>query len=188
MKAQPPTLLVFSFLTLLGLVIPVWVLAKKQTPQLNGLSESELKQVVIRLERTTCYGSCPAYKLTIHGDGSVEYEGGKYVKVKEKREGTIKPEDLKQLVAEFDKAAFFSIEQFGEQSCTSCTVCTDMPTAITSIQVKGATHSVNHYYGCRCAPKAIWDLETAIDKIVQVQQWTGDVGKQGPLGTTCFQK
>ena len=25
--------------------------------------------VVITLERTTCFGTCPAYKLTIHGDG-----------------------------------------------------------------------------------------------------------------------
>ncbi len=44
-----------------------------QAPSLDLLSDEELKAVVIRMERTHCYGSCPAYTLTIYGDGRVEY-------------------------------------------------------------------------------------------------------------------
>jgi len=47
---------------------------------------------------------------------------------------------------------------------------------------------VQHYYGCTCAPKVLFELESAIDKSVQAEQWTGDVSKQGPLGTTCFDR
>ncbi len=47
-----------------------------QTLDLSSLSDNELKTVVIRLERTSCYGNCPAYSVTIHGDGRIEYAGG----------------------------------------------------------------------------------------------------------------
>ncbi len=41
-----------------------------------------MKDVVITLERTQCFGSCPVYKLTVYGDGRVVYEGGGFVKIK----------------------------------------------------------------------------------------------------------
>lgn len=31
-------------------------------------------------------------------------------------------------------------------------------------------------------------LFSAIDKIARTEQWTGDISKQGPFGTTCFNK
>ena len=48
-------------------------------------------QVVITLERTVCYGTCPAYTLRITGDGSVEYEGMRYVRVIGKATARISP-------------------------------------------------------------------------------------------------
>jgi len=51
-----------------------------RNPDLNSLSDDDITTLVVRLQRTRCYGICPAYKLTIHGDGKVEYEGLKYVK------------------------------------------------------------------------------------------------------------
>ena len=46
----------------------------------------ELKDVIITLERTECFGTCPVYRLTVHGDGRVVYEGIRFVEV----EGTVK--------------------------------------------------------------------------------------------------
>ena len=187
MKCHYRLLLFVSYLSLIALLIPAWVFANRQTPQPGNLTDSELREVMVRLERTNCYGNCPAYKLTIHGDGRVEYEGADNVTVKGKKEATIAPADVKQIVSEFDKAGYFSIQQFTEEKC-SCTICTDMPTTITEIQIKGVSHRVEHYVGCRCAPKTLWDLEAAIDKIARTEQWTGDVSKQGPVATTCFNK
>src|SRR5947208_1474873 len=36
----------------------------------------------ITLERSTCFGTCPDYKLTVTGDGTVVFEGREFVKVK----------------------------------------------------------------------------------------------------------
>ena len=39
-----------------------------------------MKEVVITLERTACFGVCPVYKLTIYGDGRVLYDGIRFVR------------------------------------------------------------------------------------------------------------
>ena len=160
----------------------------QQPAKLNSLTDSELKEVVIRLERTGCYGNCPAYKLTIYGDGRLEYDGADNVKVKGKKDGHIEPDDVKRIVSEFDKANYFSLDAYTNDHCSSCTLCTDMPTAVTEIRVKGISHKVEHYHGCSCAPKSLWNLEETLDEIARTEQWTGDVSKQGPFGTTCFRK
>ncbi len=157
-----------------------------QTPDLNSLSDTDLKAVTIRLERTACFGNCPAYTVTIHGDGRVEYAGKDNVKVKGKGAGLINQITIKVLVAEFARASFLSLpEDYSGRKCT-CRQCTDMASAVTEITAAGVTHRVNHYYGCACAPKALFELESAIDKAAHAEQWTGDVSKQGPFGTTCF--
>ena len=157
-----------------------------QTPDLSALSDADLKTVTVGLERTSCYGTCPAYTVTIHGDGRVEYAGKRNVKEQGTREGRIETAAIKTLMSEFARAKFLSLpEDYSETKC-SCRRCTDMPTAVTELSVGGATHRVNHYYGCGCAPKALFELETAVDKTAGAEQWTGDVSKQGPFGTTCF--
>jgi hypothetical protein len=187
MKPHPASTAFLICLLSLIAVITAFAFRKQQDPQLRNLTDGELKAVVIQFERTGCYGNCPAYKLTIYGDGRAEYEGKKNVKQTGRKEERIEAADVKRVVSEFDKAGFFTIDQFTEKNC-SCSFCTDMPTAITEIQVKGTSHRVEHYYGCRCAPKALWELEQAIDKMAHTEQWTGDVSKQGPFGTTCFNK
>jgi hypothetical protein len=156
-----------------------------QAPDLTSLSDADLKAVTIRFERTLCYGSCPAYTVTIHGDGRVEYAGKQYVKTTGNQKGRIEPAAIKALVAEFARAKFLALPDYSEEKC-ACRRCTDMPSAVTEISVGGVTHRVDHYYGCGCAPKALFELESAIDKAVNSEQWTGDVSKQGPFGTTCF--
>src|SRR5258708_6582282 len=75
MEWRSRLLLFVSYLSLIALLIPALGFASRQTPGLSNLTDNELNQIVVRLERTGCYGNCPAYKLTIHGDGRVEYEG-----------------------------------------------------------------------------------------------------------------
>lgn len=175
----------FILIILTVVVVAAFALVGQQTAPLSNLADGEFKDLVISLERTACYGNCPAYKLTIYGDGRVEYDGAQNVKLKNKKEGHLQPGDLKKILAAFDKANYLSIKSYTEDACT-CTLCTDMPTAITEIRAQGVSHRVEHYYGCRCAPKELWELEETIDRIAGTEQWTGDVSKAGPFGTTCF--
>ena len=156
-----------------------------QAPDLSSLSDTDLKAVTISFERTRCYGSCPAYTVTIHGDGRIEYAGKDYVKVKGTQAGSMEASAVKALLSEFARVKFMSLPHYRSEKC-SCRQCTDMPTVNTQIVAGSVTHRVEHYYGCGCAPKELFDLESAIDKAAKTEQWTGDVSKQGPFGTTCF--
>lgn len=158
-----------------------------QPTDLNALSDTDLKTLTIRMERTGCYGSCPAYTVTIHGDGGLEYEGKGHVKESGIQKTRLELDTIKALAKEFAKANFLTLsEDYSGEKCTR--YCTDMATAVTEIEVKELNHRVKHYYGCGCAPKVLFDLESAIDKLANTERWTGDVSKAGPFGTTCIDR
>ena len=129
-------------------------------------ASSDLEDVVITLERTACKGTCPVYKLTIYGSGTVIYEGKDYVTTKGKVESTINEGKIAQLVAEFEKIDYFSLnDSYVER------VITDAPSAITSITLGGETKSITHYHGDLNAPEELEELEDKIDEIVNSEQW-----------------
>jgi len=129
-----------------------------KNPDLASLSDADFKTLTIILERTSCYGTCPAYTVTLHGDGRVEYTGRQNVNYKTKKEERVEISAIKTVVSEFAKTKFLSLpEDYSEEKCT-CRRCTDMATALTEISVAGVTHRVKHYYGCACAPKALSSL------------------------------
>jgi Domain of unknown function (DUF6438) len=132
----------------------------------------------ITLERTGCFGFCPNYKLTITADGAVVFEGGRFVK----QEGAtiksaISQDRLKQLMAEFDRVKFFSLE---DDYLDDPRVCaenwTDHPSAFTSIRINGKSKTIKHYHGCKGpkVPKELTELENKIDEIVNTAQWLPD--------------
>ncbi len=117
----------------------------------------------------------------------MEYDGKGYVTEEGTREGRIEAEAIKALVTGFAKAKFLALsEEYTQANCSR--FCTDMATTSTELSVKGVTHHAKHYYGCGGVPKALFELESAIDKAANVERWTGDVSKAGPLGTTCMNR
>jgi Domain of unknown function (DUF6438) len=152
---------------------------------LSSVTDSDLRTMIVHFERTTCFGTCPAYTITISGDGRLEYNGKLHVTEKGLREGHLETDQVKSLLKEFTTAKFLAIsEDYSEKNCKR--YCTDMATVVTELSVKGTSHRVKHYYGCGGAPKALFDLESAIDKLANVERWIGDVSKAGPFGTTCM--
>src|SRR5262245_14891779 len=125
------------------------------------------QDLMITLERTVCLGVCPSYKLTIAADGTVVFEGRVYVKQKGTTiKSAISQEQLKQLIAEFERVKFFSLEDDYSNKRLSCR--TDYPSAFTSIRINGKSKRIDHYLGCGEpeVPKEITELEDKIDEIV----------------------
>jgi hypothetical protein len=124
------------------------------------------EDIVITLERTPCFGQCPVYSLKIKGDGTVIYSGVQFVKITGIQETTISMDAVDQLLMEFEKADYFSLNdsyiKFGKS---------DMPSANTSITLGGLTKAINHYLGDLTAPKSLTELENKIDEIVNSDQW-----------------
>lgn len=124
--------------------------------------------VLITLERTRCFGACPAYRLTIAGDGTVVYEGYYFVKVEGSRASIITQQQLEELIHEFERVDYFSFTDYIDYHAT------DMPSAITSITINGRTKTVEHYFGDFNAPNELIELENKIDEITNSSQWVGE--------------
>jgi hypothetical protein len=132
------------------------------------------RDLVIVLERGVCYGTCPAYKLTITANGSVEFEGRHYVKKKGAVNATISREQLKRLIAEFEKAKYFTLQdRYVDEKDGCASVETDHPMVDTSITIAGKTKSIKHYTGCQGPPvlEGLTALENKIDEVVNSSQW-----------------
>ena len=164
-------------ISIIALVMALTVAACSGSPAAPGLAtpipivtpttEGTLADVTITLERTACFGTCPVYKLTITGNGTVVYEGRDFVEVKGEQTSNISPAQVQDLVAAFEQADFLTLTDYTEQKVT------DLPYVITSITIGGQTKTVNHYYGDDSAPQQLTDLESKIDEIVNSKQWTG---------------
>src|SRR6185295_10207120 len=142
------------------------------------LSDAELRQVVITLEKGMCYGECPVYQIRITGDGRVSYHGEMFVEAEGNRTRKIPPAEVRNLIAAFEKSGYFSIGDFTYGNCQrdrcSKGYMHDSPSVTTSITIWGKTHRVKHDQGCYCAPQALFDVEAAIDKTSQADRWVGE--------------
>ncbi|MFC1956146.1 DUF6438 domain-containing protein [Chloroflexota bacterium] len=152
---------------LLIIVLPILVILSMTGcagNQINGAPN--LNDLVITLQRTPCFGTCPVYKLTIFGDGKVVYEGKDFVRTRGRAETTISHARIEQLVSEFEKVNYFSLnDKYTERTIT------DAPSVITSITIDGKSKSIEHYHGDFNAPKQLTELEDEIDAIVNSNQW-----------------
>jgi hypothetical protein len=133
---------------------------------------------LITIKRTVCFGFCPDYTVTVAADGSVVFEGHQFVKTKGIAKSRISLETLRQLIAEFDKVKYFSLNDQYESRKDGCPeVWTDNPSVITSIRINGKTKSISHYHGCQDGtgtsiyPKDLTELETKIDELVGTDRW-----------------
>ncbi len=126
---------------------------------------------VITMKRTMCYGTCPAYKLAVYRNGTVEYEGKQFVRIKGHRTAFIGKEKVEQLISDFRKARFFSLQDVYENRMT------DMPSVILSFTDNGVTKTVIHHRGSRTVPEQLFSLEQKVDTVVNSKQWTGTTAR-----------
>ena len=123
---------------------------------------------VITLERTACFGTCPVYRVSILEDGTVLYDGDRFVTMTGEQTGEITPETVELMVEAFEKAGYFDWnESYNENSFG------DLPTVITSVTRGGLTHRIERYSGDYTAPFALSFLEFWIDQMTNTALWTG---------------
>lgn len=167
MKSKIVSMLILIWVLLLNACSPLTVVSSPD----NKSPEQEL-DAVITLERTVCFGFCPVYKLTVYGDGRVEYDGQQYVEVAGKQTSQLTPQQVKELLDLFEQADYFKLED------EYIAPVTDLPSTITSLTLNGKTKTIVNFGGCLegsplPAPPALCELETRIDEVVNTAQWIG---------------
>ncbi len=137
-------------------------------------AQPDLSQVVISLKRTQCYGTCPAYRVQIRGNGEVLYRGEEFVLAKGTHRWHVDPATLAPLLELFRRADYFKLDGYYEY------LVTDMPTYVTRLTI-GGQHKFVLDYGNAVAPEAgeeddeelpvsrlppiVTEIENAIDRI-----------------------
>ena len=71
----------------------------------------DLDSVIVEVSRGPCYGACPAYTVTLHGNGQVQYasESG-YSRVQTRKSGTADRQTIVKILQLLDQANFMTLE------------------------------------------------------------------------------
>jgi len=116
-----------------------------------------LTDVEISLERTGCFGTCPIYTVSISGNGTVTYQGERFVKTLGVQTYEIPTSDIEQLVGMIYQKNYFSLKERYEVGAT------DLPTVITSVRVGDEIKSIENYGGA--GPSQLHEIEQKIDEV-----------------------
>lgn len=137
----------------------------------------------ITLERGACYGNCPDYRVTVHGNGLVEFDtgddhfegtdpqvhleyNGHNVLLPGRHTAHVDPALAVQLVERFRAAHFFGLKKEYVYSAT------DNPTQMLTVRIGKASKTVTDYIGTQAGmPQEVRDLEEAVDVVAGTARW-----------------
>jgi len=154
-----------KYLPHVGLLIFIIFLISIRVHLINLFDTTPAQDVIITVERTMCFGFCPAYRLSIYGNGKVVYEGRYHVRVEGKRTTFIPKSKVRELVAEFERIGFY---EFDDHYIIAAT---DLASVLVSIDLDGKSKTVDIYGGG--APEEIVNLINQIEEAANVVRWVG---------------
>jgi len=125
----------------------------------------------ITLSRSSCYGTCPAYKLEIYSDGKVKYEGHSFVKVTGTKTWQIDEKAIKKLNKLITDYGYLNMQK--NENPDSFT--TDLPTITTFVEMmNGEKKTISNYHGLDDWPDKLKDFEDEIDEIVNSSKFVDE--------------
>jgi hypothetical protein len=176
-------LLIMAFvLILVGIGFAVVLIAdSRRLAAQSGRVISSFDQLT--LERTECFGSCPAYRITVSGSGDVRYDGYNFVDTKGPVNDRLTTTQLGELVAAINECSFFALRESYQSDLDGCpALVSDTSSAIISVTVEGKTKRIQHYIGCVerrrntsedfvFHPLKLYSLEERVDEVVGTKRW-----------------
>jgi len=117
---------------------------------------------VVKLERTVCFGECPAYSVTIDAKGNVTYVGDKFVRVAGRQTDRIPPWRVAALLETVARIRFFDLQDKYTLPVT------DNPTTFVTVVLNGRTKRIEDYVA---GPKELKQFEQQIDDAARTKRW-----------------
>jgi hypothetical protein len=157
---MPSTRVLFALALVIGLVGP----AVAQEPDVPP-------DASISLQRTSCFGPCPIYTVTIDARGTVTYDGEQFVRVIGRRTAQIDTSSVAGLLATADRIRFFEMRdayRVIENPDGTVGTVTDLPTKFVTVTVNGRTKKVEDYVA---APDSLSEFEHEIDAAAGTKRW-----------------
>ena len=120
------------------------------------------KYPIVMMERTTCFGACPAFVFNVYPDGSATYEGKSNVMLIGNYTTTISVEQLDILKNSFNEAEFFKFADVYSANIT------DLPTTFIYYNDGKQSLKITDYYG---APESLTGLEAKVVSFIEALDW-----------------
>ena len=117
----------------------------------------------VELQRSVCYGSCPAYTVRISADGRVTWNGEASVLTKGEASKSIPAAQAKSLIEKFRTPEFWSLCDHYWQMVT------DNPTYKTTVNIGSSVKHVSDY--AQSAPEFLRTLDGEIDLAANTHLW-----------------
>lgn len=132
----------------------------------------------VSLQRTACFGGCPAYTVRVDGAGRVEFRGRGFVCAKGLRRARIPRAAAQRLITAVDDAGFATMSDYDRRDWT------DAPSNLLQAELGAGVHQVRHYDGMKDVPELVDAIEDAIDRVAQDARWLPSAGQPG----TCTRR
>ena len=132
----------------------------------------------ITLQRSTCFGNCPAYSVTVTPDGQISFEGHVHVLTGNAR-GHATPAQVANILAALDRAGFRSMRDSYVSHDDGCeVVMSDQPGVKITVVDAAGSKTVDFYNGCTGAAadavrSRIERLARSIDQQLGTARWIG---------------
>ena len=117
----------------------------------------------IGIERTGCFGTCPAYTFTVKNDGSFRYMGEKFVERTGEFTGSVPVPEFNRLAQFIRDSGYMELEDSYTRSVT------DNPTVFTMVVMNGKRRTVRNY--ANAGPTELWAIEQLIDDLMVKATW-----------------
>jgi len=144
-----------------------------RSPEVPTPEADSSTTTMVTLERGSCFGTCPVYRVSLDGEGRVDFVGTRFVSREGADTSRVAPDQVGRLVDSLDGAGYFALaDQYVPDSPACGRYATDAPTVTTSVRWNGRSKTVRHDHGCAGAPAALAGMERLIDSVAGTGRWT----------------
>lgn len=103
--------------------------ASEQTTPVTTTTETAADSLILRIERTPCFGMCKAYRLHVYQSGYATYEGRVHVELEGMHEARVGRDTLDAILREAERIGFFALDDVYDSEVT------DLPSTIIHIAI-----------------------------------------------------
>lgn len=140
----------------------------------------------VNLQRSTCFGNCPGYTVTLAPDGEVRFEGHAHVQTKQ-AQGHATPAQAAAIMDAVKQSGFHAMQDSYTSRNDGCEMMmSDQPGIKITVSNADGSKSVDFYQGCEGAiadavrPK-LEQLANTIDQQLDTARWIGKTVAPGAV-------
>ena len=152
----------------------------------DAAPEQPMHEATVTLQRSTCFGNCPAYTVTVTPDGQVSFTGHAYVKTHQ-ASGRATSAQLAAVFGALEQAGLRSMRDRYASRDDGCEmVMSDQPGIKITVADAAGSKTVEFYFGCTGAAAdavrpRIEQLAHSIDQQLDTARWIGKPSAPGDI-------